>query len=60
MLVGGRGKDKLFGGAGNDTLDARDGKRDTVDCGAGRRDLARVDRRDRVRRCERVKRPRRR
>jgi Ca2+-binding RTX toxin-like protein len=55
-LVGGKGKDRLFGGAGNDTLDARDGKRDTVDCGSGKRDSARVDRRDKVRRCERVRR----
>lgn len=55
-LTGGRGADTLIGGRGNDVLSARDGKRDTVDCGAGRRDRAVVDRRDRVRGCERVSR----
>jgi hypothetical protein len=56
------GRDNLSGGAGNDTIDARDssgaGRRvaDTVRCGAGR-DVASVDRRDRVSRdCERVRR----
>lgn len=55
-LTGGRGTDTLLGGPGNDVLSARDGKRDTVDCGKGRRDRAVVDRRDRVRGCERVSR----
>lgn len=45
------------GGAGTDTIDARNGRREIVDCGTGRRDLAIVDRNDRVRGCERVKRP---
>ncbi len=55
------GTDELSGGAGNDRLNARDtsaaGRRasDTVNCGAGSRDVAVVDRRDRVSRtCERV------
>lgn len=56
-LVGGSGADRLHGGAGNDFLDARDGRRDTLDCGRGR-DKARVDRADRVKRCERVLRKR--
>ncbi len=47
---------KLRGGAGNDKLNARDGERDTVDCGSGRRDVALVDRNDKVRSCESVKR----
>ncbi len=54
-LVGGRGHDRLFGRAGNDEIRARDGVRDWVRCGAGN-DLAVVDRLDRVRGCERVKR----
>jgi subtilase family protein/hemolysin type calcium-binding protein len=58
-LRGGRGRDRLRGGAGADRLSARGGARgsapDVVDCGPGR-DVARVDRRDRVRRCEKVRR----
>ncbi len=57
-LIDGDGLDVFTGGRGNDRIDARDtraaGRRraDTVRCGAGR-DLARVDRRDRVARdCE--------
>jgi RTX calcium-binding nonapeptide repeat (4 copies) len=60
-LIGGAGRDALGGGAGNDRLEARENrsagekpKEDRVDCGTGRRDQATVDRRDRVRRCERV------
>jgi len=55
-LGGGSGPDRLLGGGGDDTLRARDGGRDRVDCGAGARDLAIVDRRDRVSGCERVER----
>jgi hypothetical protein len=51
---------KYSGGAGNDTISARNGKRETVDCGAGKRDKATVDRRDKTRGCEKVRRPRRR
>jgi Ca2+-binding RTX toxin-like protein len=58
-LDGGKSANSLTGGSGNDSLTARNGKRDTVDCGSGRRDSATVDRTDKVRRCERVKRPRR-
>jgi hypothetical protein len=53
-LNGGRHRDLLAGGAGNDRIRATDGVRETVDCGPGRRDVAWVDRFDRVRRCERV------
>jgi Ca2+-binding RTX toxin-like protein len=49
------GRDRLSGGAGKDRLRARGGNRDLVFCGAGR-DRAVVDRIDRVRGCERVKR----
>lgn len=56
-LDGGKGRDKLTGGAGNDRISARDGKRDAVLCGAGKRDFAKVDGKDRVRGCERVRRP---
>jgi Ca2+-binding RTX toxin-like protein len=52
-IVAGPGRNKLFGAAGRDDLDAVNGKRDRVNCGRGR-DTARADRRDRVRRCERV------
>lgn len=35
--INGRGdKDDVFGGRGADTIRARDGERDTIDCGAGR------------------------
>jgi RTX calcium-binding nonapeptide repeat (4 copies) len=69
-LQGGRGDDRLAGGAGGDHLngeagadrlvsreDRPAGERtllDRVDCGAGRRDRAVADRRDDVKRCERV------
>jgi hemolysin type calcium-binding protein len=69
-LDGGLGNDRLIGGAGMDVLGGGDGadrlvaredrsagekpRNDSVDCGAGRRDRATVDRRDRVRRCELV------
>ena len=58
-LNGGRHRDVLAGGAGNDRIRANDGVREAVDCGPGRRDVAWVDRLDRVRRCERVRRSRR-
>jgi hypothetical protein len=54
-LNGGTGSDDLDGGPGADVIKARDRDRDTVRCGAGD-DRAKVDRRDRVRRCENVKR----
>lgn len=55
-LKGGPGKDRLVGGSGNDVIRAADGERDRVSCGAGKRDRAVVDRRDRVTQCERVRR----
>jgi uncharacterized repeat protein (TIGR01451 family) len=53
-LYGGAGPDLLDGGAGNDAIYARDRKRDTIRCGAGR-DRVTADASDRVsRNCERV------
>ncbi len=66
-LDGGGGKDRLNGGPGEDSLrggdqadriNAADGERDVINCGGGD-DRARVDRIDRVRGCERVRRPKR-
>ncbi len=55
-LDGGAGKDRLVGELGNDRIRAADGERDRVSCGPGERDRAVVDRRDRVSRCEDVRR----
>jgi hypothetical protein len=53
-LTGGPGKDKLNGGAGNDAIYARDGRKDTVDCGTGI-DGVIADKADAVaKNCERV------
>lgn len=52
----GSGNDRLAAGSGNDRILASGGQRDRIDCGSGRRDLATVDRLDRTRRCERVRR----
>jgi Ca2+-binding RTX toxin-like protein len=58
-VMGAAGVDTLLGGRGRDVINARDGERDNVFCGAGR-DLAIVDRRDRIRACNTVDRGRRR
>jgi Ca2+-binding RTX toxin-like protein len=42
-IVGGKKFDRFFAGGGRDTIRARDGQPDEIECGAGR-DLARVDR----------------
>lgn len=57
-IVGGSGRDSLSGGTGRDALLSRDRSRDRVDGGSGR-DSCRADRRDRVRRVERLRRSRR-
>jgi uncharacterized repeat protein (TIGR01451 family) len=54
-LAPGAGRDRVWGGPGNDAIAARDGWRDVIDCGAGL-DRVTADRRDRLRRCERVSR----
>jgi Ca2+-binding RTX toxin-like protein len=56
LLVGGSGVNAYDAGPGRDVVEARNGKRELIRCGSGR-DRARVDRRDRVRDCERVSRP---
>lgn len=53
-LHGGTGRDRIYGGPGRDLILARGGGADFVDCGPGK-DVARVDARDRVRHCERVR-----
>lgn len=55
QLNGGHDPDAVAGGPGNDRILARGGGRDVVDCGPGR-DVAFVDSRDVVRRCERISR----
>jgi hypothetical protein len=52
-LTGGAGTNTYSGGPGKDTINARNGRKETVDCGAGR-DKATVDRNDRVKSCEQV------
>ena len=54
-LVGGSGKNTYSGGDGSDRINAVNGNRERVDCGPGR-DVAIVDRADRVKHCERVRR----
>jgi peptidoglycan/xylan/chitin deacetylase (PgdA/CDA1 family) len=55
-LNGGPGGDRLFGGGGNDRLLAKDGVADTVNCGGGSGDVAKVDVADKVAaNCESVK-----
>ena len=55
-LKGGTGKNSYRGGAGNDSIAAANGVVEKIDCGAGKRDSVSADRRDSVRRCERVRR----
>ncbi|MEA2178771.1 MAG: hypothetical protein QOG77_2068, partial [Solirubrobacteraceae bacterium] len=55
LLNGGGGRDRMLGGPGRDRLVARGSAIDQLNCGRGR-DVAIVDRRDVVRRCERVRR----
>jgi Ca2+-binding RTX toxin-like protein len=52
-IDGGRGINRYSGGSGADRIDARNGRSERVDCGAGR-DRVRADRSDRLRRCETV------
>jgi Ca2+-binding RTX toxin-like protein len=56
-LNGGQGLNTYSGGAGNDNIVATNGRRETIDCGSGRRDKVRADRTDSVRNCETVVRP---
>jgi Ca2+-binding RTX toxin-like protein len=52
-LIGGSGVDAFAGGAGNDIINSRDGKRERVDCGAGK-DMLIADKLDRANGCERI------
>jgi Ca2+-binding RTX toxin-like protein len=54
-ISGSAGRNRYSGGPGNDAINSRNGRTETVDCGSGR-DSVRADRRDRVKRCERVSR----
>lgn len=54
-ITPGAGKDKVASQGGDDEISARDGERDTIDCGAGR-DKVTADRTDQVKNCEFVKR----
>ena len=56
-INGGQGVNTYSGGAGNDNIVAANGRRETIDCGSGRRDTVRADRTDTVRGCETVIRP---
>jgi hypothetical protein len=52
-LVIRKGKNRIVAGAGNDTIFAADGRREVIDCGAGR-DTVTADRIDVLLHCERV------
>jgi Tol biopolymer transport system component len=56
-LTGGGGKNKYSAGPGADVVNAVNGKAEVVDCGSGK-DTARVDKRDKARGCEKVRRSR--
>jgi YVTN family beta-propeller protein len=55
-LIGGSGIDQFTAGEGNDVIYARDGTKETINCGPGK-DTATVDAADVVKGCEIVKRP---
>ena len=47
----GRGSNIVRAGSGNDTVNAKNGRRDSVDCGAGR-DVVQADKKDVLKSCE--------
>ena len=53
-LLGGKDRDVLKAGADNDNISARDGERDLVNGGSGKRNRARVDGKDKVKRVQRL------
>jgi Ca2+-binding RTX toxin-like protein len=57
VLRSGPGAGVILAGVGNDRVDARNGRRDRVSCGAGR-DSVQADRADVLRGCERITRSR--
>jgi hypothetical protein len=56
VLIGGKGRDRLYGGPNNDVLIGLRQGRDRMFCGKGGRDQALVDRHDRLSSCELVER----
>jgi hypothetical protein len=54
-ITPGAGRDTVFGGSGSDTIRARDGERDTIDCGPGN-DTVVADKADFVKGCETARR----
>jgi Ca2+-binding RTX toxin-like protein len=56
-ISGGSGRNTYSGGPGNDTINAANKRAEKIDCGSGR-DKVTADRKDKVKRCERVKRRR--
>jgi Ca2+-binding RTX toxin-like protein len=54
VMTAGGGKNTVSSGAGDDVVNALNRKKDKIDCGGGRNDVARVDSSDTVRGCERV------
>ena len=54
-LTGNGGKNKYCAGGGNDVVNSRNHKAETVNCGPGRKDSAVVDNADQVLGCESVK-----
>ena len=59
LMKPGKGRDRVFGGPGNDKIRVGGAGRDRVSCGAGR-DVVKVDKRDRVKGCEKIRGKRRR
>ena len=53
-LLGGKDRDVLKAGADNDNISARDGERDIVNGGPGKRNRARTDSKDKVTRVQRL------
>lgn len=53
-LLGAKGRDVLKAGADNDNISAADGERDLVDGGSGKRNRARTDSKDKVKRVQRL------
>lgn len=58
VITGNGGRNRYDAGSGNDLVRAANGRAELVSCGTGRRDRAIVDRADRVRGCEQVRRRR--
>jgi Ca2+-binding RTX toxin-like protein len=55
-INGGQGLNTYSGGSGNDNIIAANGRRESIDCGSGKKDKVRADRTDSVRNCESVQR----